>query len=157
MNTNLYMNKYFQCCRRISFIYKYSGHFWCFQVRNLRFWRGFCFHWKKKNCQKLRKWWKNIFFLLSITDYANRGKKKFGDKCESTTECGFPDSICDSKKRSCQCMEHLAVTNHIDKCGKGESNNLSIIIIIISSSSWTVGTGSCALLLHFVVRSCDVD
>lgn len=62
-----------------------------------------------------------------FTDYANRGKKKFGDKCESTWECGFPDSICDSKKRSCQCMIHLPVTNHIDKCGRGKpimTNNM---------------------------------
>lgn len=58
--------------------------------------------------------------FLSFTDYANRGPKKFGDKCESTTECGFPDSICDSKKRSCQCVIHLPVTNHIDKCGRGK-------------------------------------
>ncbi|XP_031618043.1 uncharacterized protein LOC116337536 isoform X2 [Contarinia nasturtii] len=58
-------------------------------------------------------------------DYANRGKKKFGDKCETTYECGFPDSICDSKKRSCQCIEELPVTNHIDKCGKEASVNES--------------------------------
>lgn len=70
------------------------------------------------------------YFLLSLTDYANRGKKKFGDKCESTTECGFPDSICDSRKRSCQCVIHLPVTNHIDKCGKGKPNNNPSIIII---------------------------
>lgn len=68
----------------------------------------------------------NLFFshfsfshILSITDFAGRGLKKFGDKCETTQECGFPGSICDSKKRSCQCIEELPVTNHIDKCGKG--------------------------------------
>lgn len=58
-------------------------------------------------------------FLCTLTDTANRGLKKFGDKCEKTEECGFPGSICDSKKRSCQCIEELPVTNHIDKCGKG--------------------------------------
>lgn len=63
----------------------------------------------------------NFIVLFFISDYANRGKKKFGDKCESTQECGFPGSICDSKKRSCQCIEDLPVTNHIDKCGKGKS------------------------------------
>lgn len=52
----------------------------------------------------------------------SRGSKKFGDKCESTLECGFPGSICDSKKKSCQCVEDLPVTNHIDKCGKGMFN-----------------------------------
>ncbi|XP_070138213.1 uncharacterized protein jus isoform X3 [Drosophila bipectinata] len=52
-------------------------------------------------------------------DYASRGQKKFGDKCENTLECGFPGSICDPKKKSCQCTEDLPVTNHIDKCGKG--------------------------------------
>lgn len=59
------------------------------------------------------------YTLHFISDYANRGMKKFGDKCEVTQECGFPGSICDSKKRSCQCIEELPVTNHIDKCGKG--------------------------------------
>ncbi|XP_055324047.1 uncharacterized protein LOC129578864 isoform X2 [Sitodiplosis mosellana] len=58
-------------------------------------------------------------------DYGNRGIKKFGDKCETTQECGFPGSICDSKKRSCQCVEALPVTNHIDKCGKEASINES--------------------------------
>lgn len=63
------------------------------------------------------------FFLSRNTDYASRGGGKFGDKCETTTECGFPGSICDSKKRSCQCVEELPVTNHLDKCGKGNVIN----------------------------------
>lgn len=54
------------------------------------------------------------------TDYASRGTKKFGDKCENTQECGFPGSVCEAKKRSCQCIEDLPATNHIDKCGKGK-------------------------------------
>lgn len=58
--------------------------------------------------------------LLLFADYASRGQKKFGDKCENTLECGFPGSICDPKKKSCQCTEDLPVTNHIDKCGKGK-------------------------------------
>lgn len=66
----------------------------------------------------------NIFFFsFFFTDYANRGGKKFGDKCESTKECGFSGSICDSKKRSCQCIEDLPATNHIDKCGKGKEKH----------------------------------
>lgn len=47
----------------------------------------------------------------------NRGNKKFGDKCENTQECGFRGSICDSVKKSCQCLPDLPATNHIDKCG----------------------------------------
>ncbi|XP_018799191.1 PREDICTED: uncharacterized protein LOC108975281 isoform X1 [Bactrocera latifrons] len=58
-------------------------------------------------------------------DYASRGQKKFGDKCENTLECGFPGSICDAKKKSCQCTEDLPVTNHIDKCGKEAAVNES--------------------------------
>ncbi|XP_055853490.1 uncharacterized protein LOC129917145 isoform X3 [Episyrphus balteatus] len=58
-------------------------------------------------------------------DYVSRGKKKFGDKCENTLECGFPGSICDPKKKSCQCVEELPVTNHIDKCGKEAAVNES--------------------------------
>ncbi|KAM7360238.1 EB domain-containing julius seizure protein isoform 2-T16 [Cochliomyia hominivorax] len=58
-------------------------------------------------------------------DYASRGQKKFGDKCENTLECGFPGSICDPKKKSCQCTEDLPVTNHIDKCGKEAAVNES--------------------------------
>ncbi|KAH8310506.1 hypothetical protein KR044_001718 [Drosophila immigrans] len=58
-------------------------------------------------------------------DYASRGQKKFGDKCENTLECSFPGSICDPKKKSCQCTEDLHVTNHIDKCGKAAAVNES--------------------------------
>ncbi|XP_016926358.4 uncharacterized protein jus isoform X2 [Drosophila suzukii] len=58
-------------------------------------------------------------------DYASRGQKKFGDKCDNTLECGFPGSICDPKKKSCQCTEDLPVTNHIDKCGKEAAVNES--------------------------------
>lgn len=58
--------------------------------------------------------------VFLFADYASRGQKKFGDKCENTLECGFPGSICDPKKKSCQCTEDLPVTNHIDKCGKGK-------------------------------------
>uniref|UniRef100_A0A182NN19 Uncharacterized protein n=1 Tax=Anopheles dirus TaxID=7168 RepID=A0A182NN19_9DIPT len=31
---------------------------------------------------------------------STRGSKKFGDKCESTTECGFAGSFCDPKKHT---------------------------------------------------------
>lgn len=57
---------------------------------------------------------------LSFADNATRGNKKFGDRCEDTVECGFPGSICDPRKKSCQCIEDLPVTNHLDKCGKGK-------------------------------------
>ncbi|XP_037030679.1 uncharacterized protein LOC119070437 isoform X3 [Bradysia coprophila] len=59
----------------------------------------------------------------TVFDYASRGTKKFGDKCESTLECGFPGSVCDSKKKSCQCVENLPITNHLDKCGKEAAIN----------------------------------
>ncbi|XP_055678859.1 uncharacterized protein LOC129787346 isoform X2 [Lutzomyia longipalpis] len=58
-------------------------------------------------------------------DYSNRGNRKFGDKCEVTNDCGFPGSICDSKKKSCQCVPELPATNHIDKCGKEAAINES--------------------------------
>ncbi|XP_017477953.1 PREDICTED: uncharacterized protein LOC108367767 [Rhagoletis zephyria] len=72
----------------------------------------------------------NTFSMIPETttpefDYAGRGKKKFGDKCDGTLECGFPGSICDAKKKSCQCTEDLPVTNHIDKCGKEAAVNES--------------------------------
>ncbi|XP_037910440.1 uncharacterized protein LOC119651124 isoform X2 [Hermetia illucens] len=58
-------------------------------------------------------------------DNATRGNKKFGDRCEDTVECGFPGSICDPRKKSCQCIEDLPVTNHLDKCGKEAAINES--------------------------------
>lgn len=59
-----------------------------------------------------------LLFSLSIADYSSRGKLKFGDKCETDNECGFPHSICDSKMKKCQCVEDMPATNHLDKCGK---------------------------------------
>ncbi|XP_053667781.1 uncharacterized protein LOC128718133 [Anopheles marshallii] len=56
-------------------------------------------------------------------DASSRGSKKFGDKCESTTECGFAGSFCDPKKHTCQCTVDLPATNHIDKCGKKRQVN----------------------------------
>uniref|UniRef100_A0AAG5CP28 EB domain-containing protein n=1 Tax=Anopheles atroparvus TaxID=41427 RepID=A0AAG5CP28_ANOAO len=56
-------------------------------------------------------------------DATSRGLKKFGDKCESTTECGFAGSFCDPKKHTCQCTVDLPATNHIDKCGKKRQVN----------------------------------
>lgn len=76
----------------------------------------------------LFSWFLILFFFLS-SDYASRGQKKFGDKCDNTLECGFPGSICDTKKKSCQCTEDLPVTNHFDKCGKGKSTQGSIHLI----------------------------
>ncbi|XP_055381588.1 protein PF3D7_1417600 isoform X2 [Condylostylus longicornis] len=58
-------------------------------------------------------------------DYASRGQKYFGDKCENTLQCGFPGSICDSKKKTCRCTEDYPITNHIDKCGRVASHNES--------------------------------
>ena len=68
---------------------------------------------------------------LFFTDYASRGAKKFGDKCNNTLECGFPGSICDSKKKACQCTEDLQITNHIDKCGKGISAFFCFFLVFV--------------------------
>lgn len=106
-----------------------AGHFGVFNSE-MYISERFLFSLRKKSFFFFRKIILKKYFLLSLTDYANRGEKKFGDKCESTTECGFPDSICDSKKRSCQCVVHLPVTNHIDKCGRGKPS-----IKWVSSSS----------------------
>ncbi|GJQ81665.1 hypothetical protein Trydic_g8543 [Trypoxylus dichotomus] len=51
-------------------------------------------------------------------DVVNRGTKKFGDRCNLTSQCGFDGSICDAYSWTCKCIEELPVTNHIDKCGK---------------------------------------
>lgn len=56
---------------------------------------------------------------------SKRGPLKFGDRCESTTECGFAGSVCDSSLRTCQCTSDLPATNHIDKCGKKAQVNES--------------------------------
>ncbi|XP_065333684.1 uncharacterized protein jus isoform X1 [Cloeon dipterum] len=46
------------------------------------------------------------------------GDKKFGDRCESSSECGVRGGFCDPVKKTCQCKPELQVTNHIDRCGK---------------------------------------
>lgn len=58
-------------------------------------------------------------------DPAGRGTLMFGDKCESTTDCGFAGSVCDSGTRTCQCTSDLPATNHLDKCGKKAQVNES--------------------------------
>lgn len=46
------------------------------------------------------------------------GDLKFGDKCNNTPECGFRGSTC--LGGICVCRPDLPVTNHVDKCGKGQ-------------------------------------
>ncbi|XP_065085918.1 uncharacterized protein jus isoform X2 [Ochlerotatus camptorhynchus] len=58
-------------------------------------------------------------------DSAGRGTLMFGDKCESTTDCGFAGSVCDPGTRTCQCTSDLSATNHLDKCGKKAQVNES--------------------------------
>lgn len=53
------------------------------------------------------------------------GNKKFSDPCESTEECGFADSVCDTSKKICLCVPEAPITNHIDKCGKAAAINES--------------------------------
>ncbi|XP_062563949.1 multiple epidermal growth factor-like domains protein 10 isoform X2 [Armigeres subalbatus] len=62
---------------------------------------------------------------LECIDPAGRGTLMFGDKCESTTDCGFAGSVCDSGTRTCQCTSDLPATNHLDKCGKKAQVNES--------------------------------
>lgn len=47
-------------------------------------------------------------------------KKKFGDKCASTDECGFEGAVCDEMTNKCYCRPEVPVTNHLDKCGIGK-------------------------------------
>ncbi|XP_073980800.1 uncharacterized protein isoform X2 [Rhodnius prolixus] len=51
------------------------------------------------------------------TEEEPTGTKKFGDKCEETSECGFRGAICNPSLKTCQCRPGLTATNHIDKCG----------------------------------------
>lgn len=67
-----------------------------------------------------------LFALSPSTDITKRGNLKFGDKCETTDDCGFRDSVCDPKKKSCQCVPEFPITNHMDKCGKGEGKRVTI-------------------------------
>ncbi|KAJ8912451.1 hypothetical protein NQ315_002817, partial [Exocentrus adspersus] len=43
--------------------------------------------------------------------------KKFGDKCNYNSECGFDGSYCDDITKKCLCKPEVPVTNHLDKCG----------------------------------------
>ncbi|XP_030747530.1 uncharacterized protein LOC115876007 [Sitophilus oryzae] len=67
--------------------------------------------------------WKWLLLLLILCDFArcdesnDEAKKKFGDKCGSTDECGFEGSVCDDLQGKCLCRPEVPVTNHLDKCG----------------------------------------
>lgn len=67
------------------------------------------------------------FHTISLSDFAARGKLKFGDKCETTQQCGFVGSIC--YQSYCTCSPELMSTNHVDKCGKGKSREKIIYVI----------------------------
>jgi hypothetical protein len=55
-----------------------------------------------------------------------RGDKKIGDKCEKNTDCGFDGAVCAGEKKStCQCLQELPASNHLDKCGKPAAINES--------------------------------
>lgn len=56
-------------------------------------------------------------------ELADRGMKKFGDRCNNTQECGFVGSECDAAKKQCLCISDLPITNHIDRCGKEATIN----------------------------------
>ncbi|XP_049820753.1 uncharacterized protein LOC109605412 isoform X2 [Aethina tumida] len=59
------------------------------------------------------------------SDVANRGDKKFGDRCIYNDECGFEGGICDERMMKCQCRPDLPITNHLDKCGTASRVNES--------------------------------
>lgn len=65
-----------------------------------------------------------IYEYTFFSDVANRGDKKFGDRCIYNDECGFEGGICDERMMKCQCRPDLPITNHLDKCGTGMFNNI---------------------------------
>ncbi|XP_058837440.1 uncharacterized protein LOC131693544 [Topomyia yanbarensis] len=89
---------------------------------------------------------------LESFDPSERGQLKFGDKCESTTECGFAGSICDPQSRTCQCTPDLSATNHIDKCGKEKVAALlnHSEVILYSSSVGRFSDGVDVLYMNFM-------
>lgn len=60
-----------------------------------------------------------LFDFSKIYFYLFSGKQ-FGDPCESSSDCAFRSSICDTNKRNCQCLPGLVATDHIDKCGESK-------------------------------------
>ncbi|KAL0271756.1 UNVERIFIED_CONTAM: hypothetical protein PYX00_008752 [Menopon gallinae] len=58
------------------------------------------------------------FAVTTEESMDGRGRLKFGDKCNTTQQCGFRGSVCDATLKLCQCVPELPVTNHLDKCGK---------------------------------------
>lgn len=69
------------------------------------------------NLNKMEK--KKLYFRLIIffiADPTTRGTAKFGDKCNTDTDCGFPGSDC--YNGYCSCAPQYKSTNHVDKCGK---------------------------------------
>ncbi|XP_068631235.1 uncharacterized protein jus [Battus philenor] len=54
-------------------------------------------------------------------DPSKRGKKMYGDSCNSVIECGFPHSICDGE--NCRCDPSMPVSNDFDKCAKAAGIN----------------------------------
>lgn len=69
-----------------------------------------------------------LLLLLShvqINKSSEDVKKKFGDKCRSTDECGFEGAVCDDLQGQCLCSPELPVTNHLDKCGTAAKINES--------------------------------
>lgn len=61
-----------------------------------------------------------LLILLShvhLSYSLDNDKKKFGDRCSSTQECGFEGAVCDDIVFKCLCKPEVPVTNHLDKCG----------------------------------------
>ncbi|XP_066156206.1 uncharacterized protein jus [Euwallacea fornicatus] len=70
--------------------------------------------------QEAPRWGLLLLLLLLLNHVQNNDandKKKFGDRCGYTEECGFDGAICDDMNKKCYCRPELPVTNHLDKCG----------------------------------------
>ncbi|XP_065170060.1 uncharacterized protein jus isoform X2 [Atheta coriaria] len=75
-----------------------------------------------------------LLLLLVAPQFAHAQDKQsvqskrtlFGDKCNETKECDFPNAVC-QKIKGCQCVDEFPVTNHLDKCGKVVKVNESCI------------------------------
>ncbi|XP_060524174.1 uncharacterized protein LOC132700703 isoform X2 [Cylas formicarius] len=60
-----------------------------------------------------------LLFLRYVYTAGHMGNEdgKFGDKCNSTSECGFAGSVCNQDSKTCLCRPEFTATNHLNKCG----------------------------------------
>lgn len=58
--------------------------------------------------------------MFLFAEVETRGTLKFSDRCTYNYECSFNGSICHNGL--CECSTEYPVTNHLDKCGKGNAD-----------------------------------